>query len=104
MRVMLLTGRAPYPVERTLLTSGMVIGGVVVAPIASELILPVTLAGRSRLVIPEGFREFLGVDAGSEVLLIGAAVCVEIWQPTAWVRYLEQQMPEFHRLSQELSA
>ncbi len=64
---------------------------------------PVSLAGRSRLVIPEGFREFLGVDRGGEVLVVGAAVCVEIWNPPAWVKYLETQIPKFRRLLERLS-
>jgi MraZ protein len=61
------------------------------------------LAGRGRLLIPEGFREFLGVEPGGDVMLIGAAVCVEIWKPTAWVTYLEKRMPRFRRLLERLS-
>jgi MraZ protein len=64
---------------------------------------PVQLAGRGRLVIPEGFREFLGVESGGEVQIIGAAVCVEIWNPTAWLKYLEARMPRFRRLFDRLS-
>ncbi len=64
----------------------------------------VTLAGRGRLVVPEGFREFLGIEAGGELFVVGAALCVELWQPTAWFNYLEQTMPDFHRLFDELSA
>jgi MraZ protein len=64
----------------------------------------VQLAGRSRLTIPEGFREFLGVEPSGEVLLIGAAVCVEIWRPDAWIAHLEQTMPEFQQLFDNLSA
>lgn len=63
----------------------------------------VRLAGRGRLLIPEGFREFLGVDPGSEVLVVGAAVCVEIWNPPAWLKYLEVRMPRFRRLFDQLS-
>ncbi len=58
----------------------------------------VQLAGRSRLVIPEGFREFLGVEPGGEVMLVGAAVCVEIWHPHRWLEYLQARMPEFGKL------
>jgi MraZ protein len=61
------------------------------------------LAGRGRLLIPEGFREFLAVEAGGEVMLIGAAVCVEIWKPAAWVAYLEKRMPQFRKLLDRLS-
>jgi MraZ protein len=64
----------------------------------------VQLAGRGRLVVPEGFREFLGVEPGSEVMIIGAALCVELWRPAAWMKYLEESMPEFHRLFEGLSA
>ncbi len=63
----------------------------------------VELAGRGRLLIPEGFREFLAVQPGGEVLVVGAAVCVEIWRPDAWIEYLNQQMPEFRRLLDNLS-
>jgi MraZ protein len=63
----------------------------------------VSLAGRSRLVIPEGFREFLGVEAGGEVLVIGAAVCVELWRVDAWVAFLSDHMPEFRRLFDNLA-
>lgn len=63
----------------------------------------VTLAGRSRLVIPEGFREFLGVEPGGSVMIVGAAVCVEIWRPEAWTDFLGQQMPAFRELFDELT-
>lgn len=65
---------------------------------------PVELAGRGRLVIPEGFREFLGVDPGGEVLIVGAAVCVEIWNPPAWFKYVSGRMPKFRRLLDQLSS
>ncbi|MCC9604411.1 division/cell wall cluster transcriptional repressor MraZ [Blastopirellula sp. JC732] len=63
----------------------------------------VQLAAKGRLLIPEGFREFLGVEAGGEVLIVGAAVCVEIWRADAWLSNLEAQMPEFRSLLDGLS-
>jgi MraZ protein len=64
----------------------------------------VKLAGRSRLVLPEGFREFLGVESGGEVLVVGAALCVELWRPERWFEYVEEQMPGFRRLFDNLSS
>ncbi len=64
----------------------------------------VKIAGRGRLLIPEGFRTFLGVSPGSEVLVVGAALCVEIWRPDAWLAYLEKRIPRFRRLFEELSS
>ncbi len=63
----------------------------------------VQLAGRGRLVIPEGFRDFLGVEPGGEVNVVGAAVCIEIWNPQKWLAYLEEQMPEFRQLFDKLA-
>ncbi|HLJ11573.1 MAG TPA: division/cell wall cluster transcriptional repressor MraZ [Planctomycetaceae bacterium] len=63
----------------------------------------VRLANRSRLVIPEGFREFLDVPCESEVMLVGAAICVEIWNPLAWLELLREEMPSFGVLFKELS-
>ena len=63
----------------------------------------VQLAGRGRLVIPEGFREFLGVEPGGEVVLVGAAVCVELWHPARWLAYLEDRMPGFRDLFDSLA-
>ena len=64
----------------------------------------VQLAARSRLLIPEGFREFLGVEAGGDVLVIGAAVCLEIWRPDRWIEHLDEKMGEFQNLFDTLSA
>lgn len=63
----------------------------------------VQLAGRGRLLIPEGFREFLGVEAGGKVMVVGAAVCVELWNPPRWFTYLEEQMPSFRELFDNLA-
>lgn len=63
----------------------------------------VAIAARGRLSIPEGFREFLGVEGGGEVILVGAAVCVEIWQRDAWQACLQVEIPQFGRLLDELS-
>jgi MraZ protein len=64
----------------------------------------VRLAGRGRLSVPEGFREFLGVDPGGEVLVVGAAVCVELWRPDRWFNYIEENIPQFRQLFDNLSA
>jgi MraZ protein len=64
----------------------------------------VELAGRGRLLLPEGFREFLGVEAGGELMVVGAAICIELWRPDAWIQYLEERMPEFRRLFDQLSS
>jgi len=63
----------------------------------------VTLAARGRFVVPEGFREFLAVEPGSDVVVVGAAVCVELWQPAAWSAYVTHEMPDFRRRIDELT-
>lgn len=63
----------------------------------------VPLAGRGRLSLPEGFREFLGVEPGGNVIVVGAGVCVEMWNPTTWLSYLAARMGDFRRLFDELS-
>jgi MraZ protein len=64
----------------------------------------VQLAGRGRLVLPEGFREFLGAEPGSDVMLVGAAVCIEIWHPEKWSLYIGEEMPAFRQLLDQLSS
>lgn len=63
----------------------------------------VELKNRSRLLLPEGFREFLDVAPGSEVMIVGAAVCVEIWNPQSWLEMLRAEMPDFNPLLRELA-
>ena len=64
----------------------------------------VKLAGRGRLVVPDGVRDFLGVAAGGEVVVVGALVCVELWNPELWVEQLKGDMPEFNELFLSLSS
>lgn len=64
----------------------------------------IPLANRSRLLIPEGFREFLDVDKSQDVMIVGAVICIEIWQPRAWLDQLKTDMPEFGELFRSLSS
>ena len=73
---------------------------------------PAAVTDRGRVVIPKGFRGFLGVQAdqtdgngnrGKTVMVIGAAVCIEIWNPAAWTKYLAVRMPKFRLLVERLS-
>lgn len=63
----------------------------------------IKLANRSRLLVPEGFREFLDVAPNQELMLVGAAICVEIWNPAAWLEALRHDMPEFGALFRDLT-
>ena len=63
----------------------------------------VQLANRSRVLVPEGFREFLNVTPGGEVMVVGAAICIEIWNPANWLELLQAEMPEFSPLFKDLS-
>lgn len=61
------------------------------------------LANRSRLLIPDSFRDFLGVSANEEVVVVGAVVCVELWSPASWLDQLRDDMPGFNELFSSLS-
>lgn len=63
----------------------------------------VPIAGRGRIAIPESFRTFLEVEPGGELLVVGAAVCVEIWNPTRWSTHIGENMPSFRNLFDELA-
>ena len=63
----------------------------------------VSLANRSRLLIPEGCRQFLDVQAGDNVVVVGAVICVEIWNPAIWMHVLRDEMPEFGDLFKNLT-
>lgn len=61
------------------------------------------IAGRGRIVIPEGFRELLAVEAGEDVMVVGAAVCIEIWNLNHWAEFIGNEMPAFRDLFEELA-
>lgn len=62
----------------------------------------VKLGQRGRLLVPEGFREFLAVAANSEVIIVGAGLCLEIWNPQIWHEYLREDVGQFHTLFEEM--
>ncbi|HET6423054.1 MAG TPA: division/cell wall cluster transcriptional repressor MraZ [Planctomycetaceae bacterium] len=64
----------------------------------------VQLANRARLLIPDGFRDFLDVPVNQEVVVVGAVICVEIWNPKAWQETLRQDMPGFGEMFKDLTA
>jgi MraZ protein len=63
----------------------------------------ILLADRARLLLPEGFREFLAVEPKQDVMVIGAFVCIEIWHPQKWIPHVEEEMPLFGTLLESLS-
>ncbi|MDR0869291.1 MAG: division/cell wall cluster transcriptional repressor MraZ [Planctomycetaceae bacterium] len=63
----------------------------------------IKLAERARVLLPEGFREFLGIEPGQEVMVVGAIRCIELWQPKKWFEYVEENIPEFGGLLETLS-
>jgi MraZ protein len=63
----------------------------------------VPVAGRGRIALPESFRDFLEVEPGGNVMIVGAAVCVEVWHPRRWSEHIGEQMPQFRRLFNELA-
>ena len=64
---------------------------------------PLQIKDKDRLLLPEGFREFLGVEAGKEVMVVGAAICIEIWHPQKWIQYVEKRVSRFTKLLDKLS-
>ena len=63
----------------------------------------VPIAGRGRIIIPESFREFLGVGPEERLLVVGAAICIELWHPQRWNEHVEENMPEFRQLFDQLA-
>lgn len=55
---------------------------------------------QGRITIPTVLREYASL--GREVMVIGAMNRVEIWDPTSWQEYSEEQEQKFSELSDEV--
>lgn len=53
-----------------------------------------------RVTIPQTLREYAGLDR--ELAVIGAGSRAEIWDATAWQRYLEEQEAAFSDIEEEV--
>lgn len=63
----------------------------------------VPIAGKGRVAIPESFREFLEIEPGGDLMVVGAAVCIELWQPQRWSQHIGEHMPAFRQLFDQLA-
>ena len=48
------------------------------------------ISAQGRITIPAGFREMLGLTPGSEIVVVGAEIGVEIWSAERWQEELEK--------------
>lgn len=62
----------------------------------------VAIGGRGRIVVPEGYRELLGVEPNEPLTVVGAALCVELWNPSAWAEHLAEALPGYRDLFEDL--
>ncbi len=64
----------------------------------------VVLGGRGRVVLPESFLQFVDVQPGGELTLVGAGVCIEFWNGPLWRAYLDEQISQFQSLFDQLTS
>ncbi len=55
---------------------------------------------QGRISIPSVLREYASLD--KDVMVIGAMNRIEIWDPTSWATYSEEQEQKFSELSDEV--
>lgn len=55
---------------------------------------------QGRVTVPAPLREYAGLER--DCVVVGNHATVELWEPTAWERYLAAQEPEFADLSAEV--
>lgn len=55
---------------------------------------------QGRIGIPQVLREYASIDR--DVMVIGAMNRIEIWDPTAWRSYSEEQESKFSEISDEI--
>ena len=63
---------------------------------------PIQLVERGRFLLPESFRAFLAVEPKNDVMLVGAAFCIEIWNPQKWISFIEEALPQYGSLLESL--
>jgi MraZ protein len=61
------------------------------------------LGASGQLTIPDEFRAGVVEHGGGDVIVVAAAVCIEIWSPAAWQDHLANHGNEFWEVVAELS-
>lgn len=55
------------------------------------------ISAQGRITVPEAYREFAGIKSGSDVVVVGVQIGVEIWSQEKWA----QEMNDMHEFARE---
>lgn len=63
------------------------------------------LSNQGRITLPQMFREMCGIEAGSEIMVVGSEFGIEIWSPERWQKEMElMQQHTLEKGEMEMSA
>jgi len=64
-----------------------------------------SLSNQGRITLPQMFREMCGIEAGSEIMLVGSEFGIEVWSAERWQKEMElMQQHTLEKGEMEMSA
>jgi len=62
------------------------------------------IGAQGRVALTETHKEYLGVEGGQNLVVVGAGERIELWSEAAWKKQQEQDMGSFHDLLESVAA
>ena len=66
--------------------------------------LEINIGAQGRVALPDAFRKYLGVEAGENVVVVGAGKRVEIWSEPLWQEINEVEMASYNEIVERIAA
>jgi MraZ protein len=65
--------------------------------------LEINIGAQGRVALPDAFRKYIGVEAGENVVVVGAGTRVEIWSESLWSEVNEAEMASYNDIVERIA-
>lgn len=62
------------------------------------------IGAQGRVALTDSHKEYIGVEGGGNVVVVGAGERIEIWSEEAWEQQQGEDMAQFHNLLEDVAA